>query len=70
MLACWILEQFDISTLRACRLAQFSRSAYYRRSTKREFKGLRLRIRDIAYARPRFGYRRITVARRSSVLSR
>jgi putative transposase len=64
MLTCWILEQFDISTLRACRLAQFSRSAYYRRSTKREFTGLRLRIRDIAYARPRFGYRRITVLRR------
>ena len=30
MLACWIIEQFRISTLRACRLARFSRSAYYR----------------------------------------
>jgi hypothetical protein len=40
MLACWILEQFHTSTLRACRLAQFSRSAYYRRSTKRDFTGL------------------------------
>jgi len=60
MLACWILEHFHTSTLRACRLAQFSRSAYYRRSTKRDFAGLQLRIRDIAHARPRFGYRRIT----------
>jgi putative transposase len=60
MLASWILEQFHTSTLRACRLAHFSRSAYYRRSTKRDFAGLQLRIRDIAHARPRFGYRRIT----------
>jgi putative transposase len=61
MLACWILERFDTTTLRACRLAQFSRAAFYRRSTKREFAGLQMRIRDIAHARPRFGYRRITV---------
>jgi putative transposase len=61
MLACWILERFHVSILRACRLGQFSRAAYYRRSTKRELAGLQLRIRDIAHARPRFGYRRITV---------
>jgi putative transposase len=61
MLACWIRGQFDISVLRACRLAQFSRAAYYRRSTMRDSTGLQLRIRDIAHARPRFGYRRITV---------
>lgn len=60
MLAQWILEQFHVSTLRACRLAQFSRAAFYRRSTKRDFSGLQVRIRDIAHARPRFGYRRIT----------
>ena len=64
MLACWIIEQFRISTLSACRLAQFSRSAYYRGRTKRDLAGLQLRIRDIAHARPRFGYRRITVVLR------
>jgi putative transposase len=61
VLAGWIVRQFDISILRACRLAQFSRAAYYRGSTKRDFTGLQLRIRDIAHSRPRFGYRRITV---------
>ena len=64
MLARWIIEQFRVSTLRACRLARFSRSAYYRGSTKRDLAGLQVRIRDIAHARPRFGYRRITVVLR------
>jgi putative transposase len=64
MLAGWIFERFHTSVLRACRLAQFSRAAYYRRSTKRDQAGLQLKIRDIAHARPRFGYRRITVVLR------
>jgi putative transposase len=64
MLAGWIFEHFHTSVLRACRLAQFSRSGYYRRSTKRDQSGLQIKIRDIAHARPRFGYRRITVVLR------
>ena len=64
MLACWMIGQFRVSTLRACRLARFSRSAYYRGSAKRDLAGLQLRIRDIAHARPRYGYRRITVVLR------
>ena len=60
MLASWIFEQFHTSVLRACRLAQFSRAAYYRRSTRRDCSALQVRICDIAHARPRFGYRRIT----------
>lgn len=46
---------------RACRLAQFSRAAWYRRSRAKNQSGLRLRIRDLAHARPRFGYLRIWV---------
>jgi putative transposase len=50
-----------VSTVRSCRLAQFTRAAWYRSSTARDQSALALRIRDIAYARPRFGYQRITV---------
>jgi len=46
---------------RACRLAQFSRAAWYRRSRAKDQSGLRLRIRDLAHARPRFGSLRIWV---------
>lgn len=48
-----MIEQFRISTQRACRLARFSRLAYYRGSSKRDFSGLQLRIWDIAHVRPR-----------------
>jgi putative transposase len=47
--------------VRACRLAQFSRAAWYRTSVARDQTALRLRIRDLAHARPRFGYLRIWV---------
>lgn len=47
--------------MRACRLAGFSRAAWYKRSTARDQTALRARIRELAYARPRFGYLRIWV---------
>ncbi len=47
--------------MRACRLAQFSRAAWYRPSQARDQAALRLRIRELAHARPRFGYLRIWV---------
>jgi putative transposase len=61
MLVTWIRERFQVSMHRACRLARFSRAAYYRPSTRGDQSNLSVRIRDIAHARPRFGYRRITV---------
>ena len=45
----------------ACRLAQFSRAAWYRRSRAKDQSALRMRIRDLAHARPRFGSLRIWV---------
>ena len=47
--------------MRACRLAQFSRAAWYRRSQAADQTALQMRIREIAHARPRFGYLRIGV---------
>jgi putative transposase len=50
-----------VSCVRACRLAQLRRAAWYRKSTASDQAALRLRIRDLAHARPRFGYLRIWV---------
>ena len=47
--------------MRACHLAQFSRAAWYRKSRAQDQTALRLRIREIAHARPRFGFLRIWV---------
>lgn len=50
-----------MSCARACRLAQFGHSSWYRPSRAKDQSALRLRIRDLAHARPRFGYLRIWV---------
>lgn len=50
-----------MSGARACRLAQFSRAAWYRRSRAKDQSALRVRIRDRAHPRPWFGYLRIWV---------
>ena len=50
-----------MSVLRACALAGFSRAAWYRPSDARDQTALRLRIKELAHARPRFGYERICV---------
>lgn len=42
-------------------MAQFSRAAWYRRSRATDQSALQIRIRDLAHARPRFGYLRIWV---------
>lgn len=55
------MTTFGASVQRACRLAGFSRSGGYKPSRARDQTALRIRIRDIAHARPRFGYQRIWV---------
>lgn len=42
-------------------MAQFSRAGWYKRSTAKDQSALRLRIREFAHARPRFGSNRIWV---------
>jgi putative transposase len=60
-LAAWFQATYGVKVQRACRLAEFSRTSWYRRSTARDQRPLRLRIRELAHARPRFGYERIWV---------
>lgn len=41
---------FQVSCVRACRLAQFGRASWYRRSCAKDQSALRLGIRDLAHA--------------------
>ena len=52
---------FAVSCVRACHLAQFSRAAWYRPSRANDQPRSASRIRELAHARPRFGFLRIWV---------
>ncbi len=56
-----MVARYRVSVRRASKLAQFSRAVWYRPSQARAQTALRNRIREIAAARPRFGYLRIHV---------
>jgi len=60
-LAAWFQAAFGVKVQRACHLAQFSRTSWHRRSTAKDQGQLRLRIRELAHARRRFGAERIWV---------
>lgn len=57
----YICDHYPTSRRRACRLVRFHRSVSYYRSVKDPKTALRGRMREIAQARVRFGYRRIHV---------
>lgn len=57
----YIQDHYGISQRRACRLVKLHRSAYRYRSVMDPKIGLRRRMRQLAHARVRFGYRRIHV---------
>lgn len=63
-LAHWFHETFQVSCVRAYFLAQCNRASWYRRSRAKDQTAPRLRIRNLAHARPRFSYLRIWVFRR------
>ena len=56
-----MVQRYRLSVRRACALSQFSRAAWYRSSQAKDQSALRKRIREIAAARPRFGFQRIHV---------
>jgi putative transposase len=60
-LARWFHGTFQIAIRRACGLAQLSRTAWYRQRRAKDQTALCLRMRELAHARPRFGYLRIWV---------
>jgi hypothetical protein len=60
-LAQWIRDHYQVSCRRACALAEICPNTWYYTSQARDASALRMRIREIAQARPRFGYTRIWV---------
>jgi putative transposase len=52
---------FRVSELRACRLVGVARSSYRYRSQAADQTALRLRLRDLAATRVRYGYRRLHI---------
>jgi putative transposase len=52
---------FRVSERRACRLASVARSSYRYRSVAADQTALRLRLRDLAATRVRYGYRRLHI---------
>lgn len=59
--AAYTVARYPISQRRACRLLRQHRSVQYYRSRRDPRTALRVRMREIAATRPRFGYRRIQV---------
>ncbi len=55
------MESYAVSKRRACRLLQLYWSSYNYEPVKKEERALIIRIRDLAAARVRYGYRQITV---------
>lgn len=57
----WSIESFVISERRACGLIQIQRSSFRYESHAEDLTALRLRLKELAAVRIRFGYRRLTV---------
>jgi putative transposase len=56
-----VIGQFPIGVRRACGLLQFNRASWYYRPHRQDDPALRRRLRELAQARPRFGYLRLHV---------
>jgi putative transposase len=54
-------QTWGVGIKRSCKLLQLTRSIYYYKSLKTDQVFLRVRMKEIAYSRVRYGYRRIHV---------
>jgi putative transposase len=57
----YLMGRYWVSTRRACRVVQVTRSSVYYRTRKDSLTALRQRVRELAQTRVRFGYRRLCV---------
>jgi len=60
-LAMDISQDYGISQRRACRLLQLNRSTYQYRPHPPDDRALRMKLKELAFSRPRYGYRRLTI---------
>ncbi len=54
-------ERYRVSERRACKVVQIQRNSYRYQSTKDPQVALRMRLKDLAETRVRYGYRRLTI---------
>ena len=52
---------FAISRQRACRLLEYNRASYYYQPVVKDERALALRLRELAFSRVRYGYRRLAI---------
>ena len=57
----YLTSQYAISTRRACRVVQTTRSSVFYTSRKDPLTALRQRMRELAQTRVRFGHQRLRV---------
>ncbi len=56
-----VRAEYQTSARRTCRLLQFPSSTYFYKSRRDPFTEVRMRLRELASSRPRYGYRRLWV---------
>jgi putative transposase len=56
-----LVAAFRVPKRRACAVVLCNRATFYYRSRRRDVTPLRMRLRELAAARPRFGYRRLHI---------
>jgi putative transposase len=56
-----LFAAYRVSVRRVCRLVGCDRATFYYRAKRRDPAPLRMRLRELAAARPRFGYRRLYI---------
>src|SRR5512146_836597 len=56
-----LVDRYRIARRRACRLALLSHSTFYYRAHGRDDTPIRIRLRELAQARPRWGHMRLHI---------
>jgi len=56
-----MITTFQVSQRRACRLIRLARATFWYRSQARDQSALRMRLKELAAIRVRYGYRRLTI---------
>ena len=57
----WLTATFVVSKVQACRLMLLGASSYWYHSHPKDRRALLLRLKELAFTRVRYGYRRLTV---------
>ena len=57
----WLVGRFGVSSRRACKAIRLQRSTYTYKQRRADQAPLRMRLRELAETRRRYGYRRLTV---------